>query len=121
MKKSEIITTVILVLLTVAIVVAVVICAVYNSKNNDVNNGSETETPVVTPSDDITTEPDIPVIDPPSIPDDTDEPDKQELPGDVHVDIIDANTGNEKDNEPHIVGEPSVHPGVKENDNEENN
>lgn len=116
-------------LVTLGLIAAIVISAVRNQPSDDPINRipmDETTEPGKTNSD--VTEPDtpntgIPVITPGTEKggEETEPPTETTEPGHVSVDILEQNKENEKENNPHIVGEPSILPGVKEVDNETNN
>ncbi len=126
MRKADKIVIAITALVAAALIVAVVVGVVLANRNR---NDPEPDVPVQNNSTDTDTQnaeipgTDIPVIipgteqggDEPEPSDDTTEP------GHVSVDVVGANEDNEKNNNPHIVGEPSVIPGVKEESDETQN
>lgn len=120
-KVMTIIMWIVIVLITVGLIVAIIIGAVKAGKLDDSN---DTNPPVETTDQDApsTNDTDIPEIKPgtESGGEETDVPGKDEEAGNASVDILEQNKENEKDNQPHIVGDPSVLPGVKEVGNETN-
>lgn len=125
MQKAEKIVIAITALVAVALIVAVVVGVVLANRNR---NEPEPDVTVQnsTGTDTQNTEipgTDIPVITSGTEPsgDETEPSDDTTEPDHVSVDIVGANEENEKDNHPHIVGEPSVIPGVKEANDETQN
>jgi flagellar basal body-associated protein FliL len=120
MRKSDKILIAITVLIAVATVAAVIVGIVIGHRNQ------EDAPPDVTvpskPTENTPPESDIPAITPGTKPggEETEPSEETTEPGHVSVDILEQNKENEKDNQPHIVGEPSVLPGVKEAEHEPN-
>lgn len=128
-KVPTIILWVVVALVTVGMIVAIVVGVIRSKQTNDpidrvptneTTEPSDTESGVTKPD---TPNADIPVITPGTEQggDETEPPEETTEPGHVSVDILDANKENEKENTPHIVGDVSVLPGVKEEGNETNN
>lgn len=120
MSRKEKIITAIVAVITIATVVGVTVFAIIRS-NNQNPDVPITDNTVVTPPDSQTTKPDdtdIPPIQPPKdgtdFPDDsTTAPDEDEIRIDVDEPVVE-----EREEEPHIVGDVSIIPGVKEGDGE---
>ena len=121
-KKESKVPTVILwviVSLTILGMTAAIIFGVVRMKHQ--NDPAESDPPAVS------TEADHPNTEIPSITpgteqggEETDPPGETTEPGDISVDILDANKENEKENIPHIVGDVSILPGIKEETDEAN-
>ncbi len=126
MRKADKIVIAITALVAAALIVAVVVGVVLANRNR---NDPEPDVPVQNNSTDTDTQnteipgTDIPVITPGTEPggEETEPSDDTTEPGHVSVDILEQNKENEKDNTPHIVGEPSILPGVKEATDETQN
>lgn len=121
-KKESKVPTVILwviVSLTILGMTAAIIFGVVRMKHK--NDPAESDPPIETIKPDVS-DTEIPPIPPGTEQggEETDPPEKITEPGNISVDILDANKENEKENQPHIVGDVSILPGVKEECHETN-
>lgn len=118
-KVMTIIMWVTVVLITVGLIVAIIIGAVKAGKSNQPVEPTDT----IDPAENVT-EPEEPGTDIPEIlpgtNHDESNPELSTAPGIISIDILEKNKGNEKDDQPHIQGEPSIIPGVKEAEDEAN-
>lgn len=127
-KVANIIICVIVALVTLGLIAAIVVGVIRSKQTNDpIGSTPSNETTEPSDTDSGVTKPDIPNADIPVITpgteqggDETELPEETTEPGHVSVDILEQNKENEKENNPHIVGDVSVLPGVKEVDNETN-
>ncbi len=121
-KKESRVPTVILWVVVSLTTLGLIAAIVFGFARMDQNNDpTESDPPIeTTGADQPNTE--IPVITPGTDQggEETDPPEETTEPGDISVDILDANKENEKENQPHIVGNVSILPGVKEEDHETN-
>lgn len=115
-KVMTIIVWVVIVLITVGLIVAIIIGAVKAGKSNQPVGPVNTEENATNPEESGT---DIPEIRPGTNHDESN-PESSTAPGIISIDILEQNKGNEKDDQPHIQGEPSIIPGVKETEDEAN-
>ncbi len=121
MRKSDKIMIAVFAVLCLLLIVGVIVGIVLSNKYNQKDPETETDTTVneQTGTEQLNT--DIPEIPQESNPGNHEQGSVPVCEGDANVDILDANKDNEKDDNPHIVGEPSVIPGVKEATDETQN
>ena len=110
-----------IVLITAGLVVAIIVGAVRAGKSGDpVGTVEPVDTAMDTTTQPEESDTDIPEIQTETKP--TEKPSESPgISGDVSVDILEANKENEKDNRPHVVGDVSILPGIKEAEDETNN
>lgn len=111
-RKVNIICTVLCIVVILAVIGGMIFAVVRNGNDTPPD---ETQPPITDTTEpaESGTEPTIPVI-PDITPDNPDEEDrKQEMPGDVTIDIIKDNENNERNDEPSVDGEVVIFPGVK--------
>lgn len=124
-NKDSRIPTIILwgiVTLTTLGMIAAIVFGVVRMKHK--NDPAESTAPIgATEPDTVTPNTEIPVIIPGTEQggEEATPPDETTEPGHISVDIIEANKENEKEDQPHIVGDVSILPGVKEVGNETSN
>ena len=121
MRKSDKIMVAVFAVVSLLLIAGVIVGIVLS--NNHSSKSPETETDTTVNEQTGTEQPDTDI---PEIPQESnsDHDEQGSAPidgGNANVDILDANQGNEKDDNPHIVGEPSVIPGVKEANDETQN